>query len=222
MKNDEKRFAEGFCFYKIFIIFIVGCIFGVFYEEIVLNVLEYFKTGVFTYETRRGLIYGPFSPVYGFGAVCICFFAKKKRPFWKTILYTGLVGGFVEFMVSYLQEKFTGTILWDYSNEFLNIGGRTGIKYILVWGICGAILVYLIYPFVSKIIEKIPIKIGNKIMPFVIALMCLDMFISFSAVIRQNLRRNNIPAYTFIGILCDKYYPDEVLKETYNNMIVTE
>lgn len=221
-KENNKKFAEGICFYKLFIIFIIGCIFGVFYEEIVLNVIDFLKTGVFEYETRRGLIYGPFSPVYGAGAVAMCLLAKKRRPVWQIFIYAGLAGGLVEYLISFLQEKFTGTISWDYSGQLLNIGGRTGLKYIIIWGLCGLFLVYVVYPFISKLIEKIPVKIGNIIMPIIIILMSLDMIISFSAVIRQTLRRHDIKPYTFIGEFYDKYYPDEKLKKVYNNMIVTD
>ena len=90
----------------------------------------------------------------------------------------------------------------------------------IVWGILGVLFVHIIYPFLSNLIEKIPPKIGNKIMPIVLILMCLNMFLSFSAVIRQNLRRNDIKPFTKYGIFLDKHYDDERLKKTYNNMIV--
>ena len=86
-------------------------------------------------------------------------------------------------------------------------------------GLLGVIFVYIIYPFLSNSIEKIPKDIGNKVMPFIVILMCLNMFISFSAVIRQNFRRNDVKPFTHYGKFLDKYYDDERLKKTYNNMI---
>ena len=44
MSNEikkEEKFAEGFCFYKLFLIFIIGCIFGVIYEELILNFFRF-------------------------------------------------------------------------------------------------------------------------------------------------------------------------------------
>lgn len=218
-ENSEK-FAEGFCFYKIFLIFIVGCIFGVIYEELILNFFRFLTTGTFEILPRRGLLYGPFSPVYGFGAVIMSFFVKEKRSIYKTFIYTALTGGIVEYLTSFLQETFTGTVSWDYTGKLLNINGRTTIIFMIVWGILGVVFVHIIYPFLSNLIEKIPPKIGNKIMPIVLILMCLNMFLSFSAVIRQNLRRNDIKPFTKYGIFLDKHYDDERLKKTYNNMIV--
>lgn len=148
------------------------------------------------------------------------FFAKEKRSIYKTFIYTALTGGIVEYLTSFLQETFTGTVSWDYTGKLLNVNGRTTIIFMIVWGILGVVFVHIIYPFLSNLIEKIPLKIGNKIMPIVLILMCLNMFLSFSAVIRQNLRRNDIKPFTKYGIFLDKHYDDERLKKTYNNMIV--
>lgn len=222
MSNEikkEEKFAEGFCFYKLFLIFIIGCIFGVIYEELILNIFRFLINGSFHIETRRGLLYGPFSPVYGFGAVIMALFAKTEKPVFKTFLYTSLAGGIVEYLVSFLQETFTNSVSWDYTGKLLNINGRTTVIFMIVWGLLGVIFVHIIYPFLSNLIEKTPKDIGNKVMPFITILMCLNMFISFSAVIRQNFRRNNVEPFTHYGEFLDKHYNDERMKKTYNNMI---
>ena len=150
--------------------------------------------------------------------LCLYLSKKKESPF-KTFLYTALAGGIVEYLVSFLQETFTNSVSWDYSQKLLNINGRTTIIFMMFWGLLGVIFVYIIYPFLSNSIEKIPKDIGNKVMPFIVILMCLNMFISFSAVIRQNFRRNDVKPFTHYGKFLDKYYDDERLKKTYNNMI---
>lgn len=87
--KKEEKFAEGFCFYKLFLIFIIGCIFGVIYEELILNFFRFLINGEFHIEPRRGLLYGPFSPVYGFGAVIMAYLLKQKNLFLK-LFYTHL------------------------------------------------------------------------------------------------------------------------------------
>ena len=49
-------------------------------------------------------------------------------------------------------------------------------------------------------------------------LITLDALISWTALIRQNHRRKGYPPMTKIGTICDKIYPDEVLKKAYPNM----
>ena len=58
-------------FYQVVILFVVGCVFGTYWEEIQVLIRTWVETGAPEWESRRGLVYGPFSPVYGIGAVMI-------------------------------------------------------------------------------------------------------------------------------------------------------
>ena len=71
MKQKKEVFAKGICFQKTLWVFLIGSIFGVVMETIV----SYFQYGDF--ESRKGLIYGPLNPVYGFGAVIFMIFLVK-------------------------------------------------------------------------------------------------------------------------------------------------
>ena len=64
-ERRERSFAHGLNFYKLFWVFLIGCFLGVIIELIWCAVL-YQK-----FESRAGLIYGPFNPVYGFGALVL-------------------------------------------------------------------------------------------------------------------------------------------------------
>ena len=61
----QESFAAGLGFYKLFWVFFIGCIAGVIIEVLTCLVQEH------KIESRAGLIYGPFSPVYGAGAVAL-------------------------------------------------------------------------------------------------------------------------------------------------------
>ena len=63
MARPQRSFAQGLNFYKLFWVFFIGCFIGV-----ILEVLTCMVT-LHKIESRNGLIYGPFNPVYGFGAV---------------------------------------------------------------------------------------------------------------------------------------------------------
>lgn len=219
-KKNTKVFAQGICFYKLFWIFVIGCVFGAYYEEILNCVKVFLKTGTFIWELRRGVVYGPFSPIYGAGAVLLtALLARKSRPWSKTFLYGALLGGGFEYLISFLQETFIGTISWDYSEQFLNINGRTTIPIMIFWGILTLVFIQWIYPWLSKWIEKIPYHIGVTVTIICAILLSFDMLISWSALIRQNLRRNNVPAYTVVGEFFDRHYPDEFLEKFYPNMV---
>lgn len=217
--KKNKIFAEGYSGKKLFLIFVIGSIFGALYEQILNLVKIYLKTGNIVWELRRGVIYGPFSPIYGLGAVLIVYFLiKPNYSKIKTFIYGSLLGGAFEYTISLLQEIFTHTTSWDYSNHFLNINGRTTIPFMIVWGLFTLIFAKLVYPFLSNSIEKIPLNIGNIIFYILLIFLIIDMFISWTALIRSALRRNDFKPLTPVGRIYDKVYPDEVLEEKFPNM----
>lgn len=218
---NNKIFGKGLSFTKLFIIFLIGSLFGNYYEMILNLVRHYLRDGSIFWEVRRGLIYFPLSPVYGLGAVIITYcLAEKDYKWYQILIYGSLLGGLTEYTVSFLQEVFTGTTSWNYINKPLNINGRTTIPIMILWGILCLLFIKLIYPYLSNIIEKIPYEIGTKITRILIVIICVDMFLSFGAVIRQNLRRNDINPFTPLGTFYDKVYTDERLKKVYPNMKV--
>ncbi len=215
----QERFAQGVCFKKLFFIFLLGSVIGAYYEQTLYFVQTWWETGVGIWSVRRGVIYGPFNVIYGFGAVLmIGLLARKPMKNWQVFLSAALVGGVVEYTISFLQEFFTHTVSWDYSQQFLNINGRTTLPFMLVWGLLGLVLVKVVYPPVSDAIEKVPVRIGNVVFIVAFALMSLDMFVSWTALIRQTLRHNNIPPFTILDEFYDKYYTDDFLQRFYPNM----
>lgn len=217
--KDKRVFAEGLSSTKLYIIYIIGSIFGVYFEQIRNLIKHLINNGEFFWEYRRGLIYGPFNPLYGFGAMILVYLLlRKPLSNLKTFLYGSLIGGVVEYLVSFLQETFTGTTSWDYTGFIGNINGRTNIPYMLVWGALAFVLVKVIYPFISKWIEKIPYNVGRLCTNCMHVFMVFNCFLSFGAIIRWGLRRNGYKTFTFLGDFFDKFYPDSFLIKHYPNM----
>lgn len=214
------KFAEGLCFKKLFFIFLVGSVLGTIYEDVLIFVQTLLRTGTGVWMLHRGVIYGPFNVIYGIGAALMCWvLLRKKYDNWQIFGIAAVLGGAVEYVLSFLQEFFTHTNSWDYSNELLNINGRTTIPIMLVWGLLGLVLVKLVYPFLSDLIERIPIRAGNIIFLVLLVFMIFNCLISWSAIIRQTLRHNNVPAYTPIGRFLDAMYPDNYLEKYFPNMV---
>lgn len=214
----EKKFAEGINFYKLFWVFIIGSIFGVIYEEGLTIFWEYITKGIFYWAPRRGVIWGPLSPIYGFGAVFMTLaLVNKKDKWYVSFLKTAFIGGAFEYLCSYFQEKFLHTVAWDYSGFFLDIGGRTTGVYMIVWGILGVLFVKYVYPLMSDTIELIPPKTGKILTNILVVIVSLDIIVSWSAIGRQSLRREGIRPYTFIGEFYDKHFTDEYLQNHFPN-----
>lgn len=216
---QPRKFAEGLCFKKLFFVFLIGSVIGALYEDVLIFTVTYFTTGTGEWMLHRGVIYGPFNVIYGFGAALMCWVLLRK-PYenWQIFLLAAGIGGIVEYALSYFQELVTHTTSWDYHGMWLNLNGRTTIPFMAVWGLMGLVLVKVIYPIISRWIERIPIRTGEIIFAGLLIFMLIDMTISWSAVVRRALRHNNIPALTPVGEFFDRNYPDEFLVKYYPNM----
>ena len=113
---------------------------------------------------KRGFLYGPLCPMYGFAAVAMIELLKNVK--------TNTVGKFCicmivftifEYIVAVVLESLFGLRWWDYSNEVLNFQGRISLPYSIAWGIIGVIFVEKIHPFVKRNIEKYTLKISKNV-----------------------------------------------------------
>lgn len=214
-EGAEKPFAWGFNYSKLFALFFIGCVSGFLLETLwaLLN------TGKF--EMRVGLVIGPFIPVYGFGAVVITlalYKLRKQRDLW-IFLGSGVIGALFEYVCSLFQEVVFGTVSWEYSDTPLNLGGRTNLMFAFFWGLLGLVWVKDIYPRVSKLIEKIPKKLGMTLTVVLSVFMAADMVLSSVAVLRDNERREGIEAQNSMDEFLDEYFDDDYMDFVFPNMI---
>lgn len=111
--------------------------------------------------SNSGFLYGPFIPIYGFGALSIYLISKIIGfiifPI-QLLLFTLLVT-LLEYMTSFLLEKIFSIKLWDYSNEKFNLQGRICLKFSFFWLILIIFDVLLFQPFLFRIISAINIQI---------------------------------------------------------------
>ena len=215
MKKSSKRdkvFAKGFNFKKIFIFFVIGCLFGTYYEELLWLFTHHELTN------RQGLFYGPFSPIYGLGVIVFVIFLGKNndnRSNLKTFIYSMFIGGGTEYLTSVIAEYVFSAKYWDYSNKFLNINGRTTIPFMIFWGLLGLVLMKVIYPKISNLIECIPYKIGTICYYILFVFIIFDLFVTYSALFRMSERDKGHEAITFIGNIYDKKYTDEYIYDKF-------
>lgn len=212
MKQNKKVFAEGLCFTKFFLFFVVGSLFGSFFEEI----QWFIQKGLWT--SRHDLLIGPFSTLYGFGVLLFLLFlgpGNNRRGFFKTFLYSFFIGGIFEYIAGILSEKFFQIKFWDYSKMFLNIQGKTTIPIMVIWGIFGVLILKVVYPLLSKWIEKIPCLLGKIVYIFLFLFLAFDMVFSYSVFGRMVLRHKGKEPKTFIGAFYDQKFNNEFMYNKY-------
>ena len=200
-------------------LFIFGSFFG-FVIETIWCLIRWRKL-----ESRNGLIYGHFIPVYGIAGVFLAFVINVFNISKKIVVFIAsfLIGGLVEYFSSLFQEKVTGTISWDYSDMKFNLHGRVNLVYLIGFGLFG-LLWFMIYPDFLNILHKI---FGNNNLFMVISLvmmffMIYNMFISLVAMIRQKKRRDGYLAKNKFEVWLDNKYPDKLLKKIYANSMFVD
>ena len=117
---------------------------------------------------ERGQGFGPWLPIYGFGAVFICLFAMRFRKSIPAVfLMSALVSGVVEYLTGWVfYTFFDGLRLWDYNTEIWNWGNINGyicLRSILLFAFSGVFLIYIAVPMIGKLKELLAEKVFRVI-----------------------------------------------------------
>ncbi|MBR4928500.1 MAG: putative ABC transporter permease [Oscillospiraceae bacterium] len=176
MKNVLQRIKT------IMIYFICFAFIGWVYEVVLFIIEDHILV-------NRGVLYGPWLPVYGFGG-CIIFslFNKLKnkpirikkinvRPA-LIFVYMTLISTVVELLTTYICDlvKTDWTKLWYYGDRFMNFQGRVALVPSVRFGILGILVLYLGVPFIEKI-KNSENKRVNTAVYVIIALFVIDAVI---------------------------------------------
>ena len=162
--------------YLYFIYFILFAFIGWLLE----TCFSFYALGKFT---KRGFLYGPLCPIYGWGAlILIMFFGRYRKNNLKLFIYAAIVFTAFEYLVSYGMEALFSLKWWDYTEEFMNLNGRVSIFYTFAWGIIAILFINFIYPFFKKklniLLSKIPYKVQVTIVYILFTVFITDTVLS--------------------------------------------
>lgn len=171
--KNKKRLPR---LYLYFIYFLVFAIIGWLIE----TAYSFYELGHFT---KRGFLYGPLCPIYGWGAIIlIMFFSTYKKKNFKLFIYAAVIFSLFEYLVGFGLEALFSLRLWDYTAEFMNLNGRISIFYSFAWGIIAILVINFIYPFFKKkiniVLSKIPYSIQVISVYVLFALFITDTVLS--------------------------------------------
>lgn len=210
----SNHFTTKSPFYKLFWIFFIGSFAGVVLETLYC----YIQRGHF--ESRVGLVWGPFNLVYGIGCLILsaCLYKYRNRSKIYSFIGGFITGSIVEYLCSWFQELIFGSTSWDYSNIPFNLNGRICLLYSIFWGMLGIFWIKDIYPRLSEIILKIPNKIGKSLTIVLLVFMILDSCVSGLAVYRWSKRVEGKVASNKIEEIIDNIYPNQSMEKIYANL----
>lgn len=164
---DTLNYTRRYSIWSLIAIFFTAAIIGWLFE-VTLHIIE---QGEFV---KRGVLQGPWLPIYGYGCILILtvLYKFRKKPL-KEFFLIIILCGIVEYCTGvYLEHTFNGTRWWDYSGYFLNIHGRVCAEGLLVFGLGGIILVYMLAPLIDNLLKRV-----NPKKLIVICCILLSLFI---------------------------------------------
>ena len=133
--------------------------------------LHLVSDGVFV---NRGVMHGPWLPIYGTGGILILVALKslREKPAFEFISGIALCGIVEYFTAWYLEVTHDGQKWWDYTGYFLNLDGRICAEGLLIFGLGGLAIVYLLAPSLDNLLKRF-----NQKVLAVIAAVLLVVFI---------------------------------------------
>ena len=170
---------------KYFLYFMMYSFIGWFYE-VFLEVVVY-KWGY----SDRGVLFGPYCPVYGFGSLAFIFtvykLIKNKKGVKKYLyipivfLLCMIIATSIELVTSYLCEFFMGSWPWQtYANYKINFQARIALSPSVRFGLGGVVFLYVLQPLFEKICNKMGdkrIKISALIIGIIVLVDCIYTFV---------------------------------------------
>jgi len=213
-EREMSHFASGINPYKLLLVCFFGCFFGVIIEMLWCLI----KHG--TIESRAGLVYGPFNLLYGFGAVCMTVSLYKLRNKSSIFSFAGgfAVGTVVEYFCSWFQETLFGSVSWDYSKQAFNINGRVCLLYSVFWGVLGILWMKALYPWMSKLILKLPNRAGKIFTVAATVFLTVNAVITALAVYRWSQRLAGADASNALWSFIDSRFTNVRMERIFPNM----
>jgi uncharacterized membrane protein len=129
------------------------------------------QDGVFV---NRGVMHGPWLPIYGGGvAMIVVLLAKWRRNPLQEVVSIIILCGIVEYTTSWYLEVTKRMRWWDYTGYFLNFNGRICGEGLMVFALGGMAAVYLLVPVLDTM--------WSKLKPKVLAGICIVLLVCFAA-----------------------------------------
>lgn len=212
-KCDSKNIAASDMLW----LFVGGSVIG-FILEGLWHILR-----VGAWESHTATVWGPFCLIYGIATVLLYTLSSKigQRSLPVQFLIYGAMGSAIEYLGSLFQEKIFGFSSWDYSDHFLNIGGRVSLWMTILWGALGVLFAQFIFPLFEKVLHKMKGKVWDIAAVSVTVFMAANLIFTAMTVLRWSERQEGLPASNVWEEYADEKYNNERMQEIFPNWSVS-
>ena len=200
-------------FFNLFWVFVLASIVGLAAEVVVSYVIDG------RWESRAGLVYGPFSPIYGVGAVLFTVFLNRlhdRSPLLQFIT-AGVVGCSFEYLAGWFWESAFGIVAWSYYQQPFNVG-HTSLFMLFVWGTVGVVWIRWALPWIMRLIDMIPQQVRKPLTTLSAVFLLADVVLTFLAMDCWYLRMLGAPIETPWQDWCAWWFDDAFMEKRFETM----
>lgn len=164
----------------LFIWFILYSILGWIYETTFCSIKK------LTWD-NRGMLIGPYCPIYGVGAVLDVLLCSSLPNAGYVFIACMLGSAVLEYTTSYATERLFHAVWWDYSGLPFNLHGRICLSCSLGFGFAGWIVLYGLHPYISQVTAPMPRDVQE-----LLALLLMAVFAADCALTADSLAQINV------------------------------
>lgn len=225
---EGKGFIE-LNFFNLFWVFVVCCFLGLIIETIYHMVVV--EPGV--YQDRAGLLFGPFSPIYGFGALLMTVALNRFYKANPIIIFvvSAIIGGLFEAATAWFMQVGFGATAWDYSGSTIFglfpdpiaviFGGRTSTLFMCMWGALGFVWIKLCLPRLLKLINLIPWKLRYSLTTLCALLMLVNGIMTLQALDCWYERLSGTSGDTPVEEFYARNFDNDYMQHRFQSMEIT-
>ncbi|MFA6185411.1 MAG: putative ABC transporter permease [Candidatus Shapirobacteria bacterium] len=139
---------------------------NIFYFFVLYSFLGWIAETTFVSINRKqfvnmGFLDGPFSPIYGSGALAVILFIFPfHHNFFIFFIMSTVIASIIEYITSLFFEKGFNIVWWDYSDKPFNLNGRICLQYSFYWGILSALVLTFVHPHIVPFVNLLSNHIG--------------------------------------------------------------
>lgn len=166
-------------FSTLFFLFMIYSILGWLFETVYCSLVH------LSWD-NRGMLNGPYCPIYGIGAILAARLCPITMHPFLIFLICAVGASVLEYVTSFLTEKFFHAVWWDYSYLPLNLNGRICFSVALGFGIAGIAVVRLLHPVVGHFVNALPVTVHEFFALIFMAVFAADIALTLDALTSLN------------------------------------
>ncbi|OUP08695.1 putative ABC transporter permease [Collinsella sp. An2] len=211
--ETRDRFVR-LSFYRLVWTFVICSVAGLFIETLVSYPIDHM------WKNRAGFVWGPFSPIYGAGAVILTLLLNRcaALPNLAIFLISAATGATFEYIAGWFWESAFGIVAWSYRGQPFNIGDHTCLGMAVVWGLIGLVWIRYLLPRVVRLSDIVPKRLRRPVAAVVFAFLVADAITTVGAFNCWYQRSAGEVPQTPVQIYFDQHYGDDFMNKRFQTM----